>query len=60
MILSAFLIDSKCRSLKSGLTDLEKHKTFAFLLMVDFFTVFKITHFLKIFKLKAEFLSSIY
>ena len=30
MILSAFLIDLKCRWLQSGLTDLEKHKTFAF------------------------------
>ena len=40
MILSAFLIDLKCRSLQSGLIDLEKHKTFAFLLMVDFFTRF--------------------
>ena len=47
MIFSAFLIDLKCRSLQSGLTDLEKHKTFAFLLMVDFLRVFKITHFLK-------------
>ena len=36
MILSAFLIDLKCRLLQSGLTDLEKHKTFAFLLMIDF------------------------
>ena len=45
MILSAFLVDLKCRSLQSGLTNLEKHKTFAFLLMVDFLRVFKITHF---------------
>ena len=45
MILSAFLIDLKCRSLQSGLTDLEKHKTFAFLLMIDLLPVFKITHF---------------
>ena len=44
MILSAFLIDLKCRSLQSGLTDLEKHKIFAFLLMVDFLRVFEITH----------------
>ena len=50
MILSAFLIDLKCRSLQSGLTDLEKHKTFAFLLMIDFLRVFKITHFLKFLK----------
>ena len=46
MILSAFLIDLKVRWLQSGLIDLEKHKTFAFLLMVDFLHVFKITHFL--------------
>ena len=50
MILRAFLIDSKCGSLQSGLTDLEKHKTFEFLLMVDFLRVFEITHFLKFFK----------
>ena len=34
MILSAFLIDLKCRSLQSGQTDLEKHKTFAILLSI--------------------------
>ena len=45
MILSAFLTILKCRSLQSGLIDLEKHKTFAFLLMIDFLRVFKITHF---------------
>ena len=47
MILSAFLIGLKCKSLQSGLTDLEKHKTFAFLPMVDFLRVFKLTHFFK-------------
>ena len=36
MILSAFLIDLKFRWLQSGLADLEKHKTLAFLPMVDF------------------------
>ena len=50
MISSAFLIDLKCRSLQSGLTELEKHKTFAFLLMIDFLRLFKITHFLNFFK----------
>ena len=50
MILSAFLIDLKCRWLQSGLDDLEKHKTLAFLFMVDFLRIFKITHFLKILK----------
>ena len=41
MILSAFLIDLKCRSLQFGLTDMEKHKTFAFLLMIDFYAFLK-------------------
>ena len=50
MILSAFLIDLKRRWLQSGLVELEKHKTLAFLLMVDFLRIFKITHFLKILK----------
>ena len=45
MILSAFLIVLKCRWLQSGLADLEKHTTLAFLLMVDFLRIFKITHF---------------
>ena len=36
MILCAFLIDLKCRWLQSGLADLEKHLTLAFLLTVDF------------------------
>ena len=40
MILSAFLIN-----FKSGLADLEKHQTLAFLLMVDLLHIFKITHF---------------
>ena len=39
-ILGAFLIDLKCRWLQSGLADLEKHQTLAFLLMVNFFTHF--------------------
>ena len=47
MILSAFLIDLKCRWLQSGLAELEKHKTLAYSLMVDFLCIFKITHFLK-------------
>ena len=47
IILSAFLIDLKCRSQQSGLTDLEKHKTFACLPMVDFYAFFQITIFLK-------------
>ena len=45
MILRAFLIDLKCRWLQSGLAELGKHKTLAFLLMVDFLRIFKITHF---------------
>ena len=36
MILSAILIDLKCTWLQSDLADLEKHQTFAFLLMIDF------------------------
>ena len=48
MILSAFLIDLKCRWLQSGLADLEKHQTLAFLLRVDFLRIFKITHFLRL------------
>ena len=50
MILSAFLINLKCRWLQSGLTELAKHKTLAFLLMVDFLRIFKIAHFLKFLK----------
>ena len=45
-----FLIDLKCRWLQSGLADLEKHQTLAFLLIVDFLRIFKITHFLRILK----------
>ena len=45
MILSAFLIELMCRWLHSGLSDLEKHQTLGFLLMVDFLRIFKITHF---------------
>ena len=45
MIMSAFLIDLKCKWLQSGLAELEKHTTLAFMLMVDFFRIFKITHF---------------
>ena len=50
MILSAFLIDLKCRWLQSGLADLEKQQTLAFLLMVDFLRIFEITHFLRFLK----------
>ena len=50
MILSAFLIELKCRWLQSGLADFEKHQTFAFLLMVDFVRIFEITHFLRVFQ----------
>ena len=50
MILSAFLTDLKCWWLQSGLTDLEKHQTLAFLLMVDFLPIFKITNFWRFFK----------
>ena len=46
----AFLIGLKCRLLQSGLADLEKHQTHAFLLMVDFLRICKITHFLKFLK----------
>ena len=42
--------DSKCRWLQSGLADLEKHQTLAFLLMVDFLRIFKITHVLRFWK----------
>ena len=45
MILSVFLINLKCRWLQSGLAELEKHKPLAFLLMVDFLRIFKLTHF---------------
>ena len=47
MILSAFWIKLKCRCLQSGLADLEKHQTLAFLLMADFLRIFEITHFLR-------------
>ena len=50
MLLNAFLIDLKCMWLQSGLADLEKHQTLAFLLIVDFLRICKITHFLKIFE----------
>ena len=50
MILSAFLIDFKSMWLKSGLADLEKHQTLAFLLMVDLLRIFKITHFWRFLK----------
>ena len=39
--LSAFLIDLKCMWLQSGLADLEKLQTLAFLLMVDFHAFLK-------------------
>ena len=45
MILSALLIDFKFMRLYSGLADLEKHQTLAFLLMVDLLRLFKITLF---------------
>ena len=41
MFLSAFLMDLKCMWLQSGLADLEKHKSFACLLMVDFYVFLK-------------------
>ena len=50
MILSAFLIDSKCRWLQSGLADLEKYKTFAFFAYGIFLRIFKITNFLRFLK----------
>ena len=50
MILSAFLINLKYRWLQSGLADLEKHQTHAFLLMVYILRIFKITHFLRFLK----------
>ena len=37
MILSAFLIDLKCKWLQSGQAALEKHQTLAFLLILDFY-----------------------
>ena len=40
MILSVFLVDLKCMWLQSGLVNLEKHQTLAFLLMVDFLRIF--------------------
>ena len=48
MISSAFLIDLKSRWLLSGLADLEKHQTFAFLPMVGFLRIFKIQPFFEI------------
>ena len=45
MILRAFLIDLKCRWLQSDLADLEKHHALAFLIVVEFLRIFKITHF---------------
>ena len=50
IILSAFLIDLKCRWLPAGLADLKKHQTLAFLLMVDFLCIFKIAHFFRYLK----------
>ena len=51
IILSAFLIVWKCRWLLSVLADLEKHQKHAFLIMVIFFCIFKITHFWIFFKI---------
>ena len=48
MILSAFLIELKCRLLQSGLANVEKHQTLAF--MVDFLRFFEITHFFRVFQ----------
>ena len=48
--MSASLIDLKCRWLQSGLADLEKHQTFAFLCLVDFLRIFKIKHFISLLK----------
>ena len=45
MILSEFLIDLKRSWLQSGLADLEKHQTLAFLHVVDVLHIFKITYF---------------
>ena len=51
MILSAFLVDLKCRWLQSGLADLKKkHQTLAILFMADVLRIFKITHFLRFLK----------
>ena len=47
---SAFLSILKCRWLQSGVADLEKQQTLAFLLMVDFLRIFEITHFLRFLK----------
>ena len=44
-ILGAFLIDLKCRWLQSSLAELEKNKTLALLLMVDFLSIFELTFF---------------
>ena len=41
MILSEFLIDLKCSLLQSGTSRIGKHKTLAFLLMVDFLRILK-------------------
>ena len=41
MISSAFLIVLKCMWLQSGIADLEKHQTLAYLLMVDFYAFLK-------------------
>ena len=46
IILSAILISLKCMS---GLANLEKHQTYAFLLIVDFLRIFKLTHFFEFF-----------
>ena len=50
IILSAFLIVWKCRWLQSVLADLEKHQKHAFLIMVNFLRIFKITNFWKFLK----------
>ena len=47
MILSAFWMKLKCKWLQSGLANLVKHQTLAFLLMADFLRIFEITHVLR-------------
>ena len=44
-------MDLKCKWLHSGLADLEKQQTLAFLHLVDFVCIFKITHFFRFLKI---------
>ena len=51
---SFFFIELKCRWLQVGLADLKKtttHRTFEFLLRVDFYASFKILHFSRFLKI---------